>query len=113
MKLPRARGSLSAALIEMLNGDGAARAARLAPDDDEDLHLALFVCYELAYRGWDGVDDRWEWDLGLLRVRAVLGNQVETTLHELAGTPAPVDPDTVPARLNDMVAADGPSLSRF
>jgi hypothetical protein len=113
MKLPAPRGSVSAAVIEALSGRAAGLPATPAPDDEEDLHLALFVCYELAYRGWDGVDDRWEWDLGLLRLRAVLENQFETTLHELAGTPAPVDPDTVPARLNDMVAADGPSLSRF
>jgi hypothetical protein len=34
-----------------------------ATDDflhDEDLQLCLYVCYELANRGWDGVDDRWE-----------------------------------------------------
>src|SRR3954452_11182638 len=113
MKLPAPRGSVSAAVIEALSGRAAGLPATPAPDDEEDLHLALFVCYELAYRGWDGVDDRWEWNLGLLRLRAVLEHRFETTLHELAGTPAPVDPDTVPARLNDMVAADGPSLSRF
>src|SRR3954451_22549925 len=103
MKLPRARGSLSAALIEMLNGDGAARAARLAPDDDEDLHLALFICYELAYRGWDGVDDRWEWDLDLLRVRADLEARFEAHLAATVGSREPVAPSTVPAALSTIV----------
>src|SRR3954470_3027822 len=114
MKLPRARGSLSAALIEMLNGDGAARAARLAPDDDEDLHLTLFVCYELAYRGWDGVDDRWEWDGGLLHLRAAAERRFEGALHQPGGAPSPVEPRTVPARLRELAEQDsGPSLSGY
>ncbi len=38
-----------------------------------DLHLALYVCYELHYRGFAGVDPRWEWNPVLLSVR----NQLE------------------------------------
>jgi len=34
-----------------------------------DLQLALHVCYELHYRGFAQVDDRWEWDGGLLHLR--------------------------------------------
>jgi hypothetical protein len=37
-----------------------------------DLHLALYVCYELHYRGFTGVDDAWEWNPELLRLRARL-----------------------------------------
>jgi hypothetical protein len=37
-----------------------------------DLHLALYVCYELHYRGFAGVDPRWEWNPVLLAVRAQL-----------------------------------------
>jgi hypothetical protein len=37
-----------------------------------DLQLALHVLYELHYSGFAGVDDRWEWDPGLLHLRANL-----------------------------------------
>jgi hypothetical protein len=111
MKLPLPRGSVSAAVIDTLSGNGSALPGSPVPDDDEDLHLALFVCYELHYRGWDGVNDRWEWDPDLLRLRAALEHRFEAQLHALAGAPAPVDPASVPARLNELAVADGPSLS--
>ncbi|MGW1606730.1 iron-containing redox enzyme family protein, partial [Streptomyces eurythermus] len=38
----------------------------------DDLHLALYVCYELHYRGFAGVPAEREWDPELLRVRAAL-----------------------------------------
>jgi hypothetical protein len=34
-----------------------------------DLQLALYVCYELHYRGFAGVDPGWEWDASLLHLR--------------------------------------------
>ena len=37
-----------------------------------DLQLALYVCYELHYRGFDGVDAGWEWNPGLLYLRGLL-----------------------------------------
>jgi hypothetical protein len=37
-----------------------------------DLHLALYVCYELHYRGFARVDPRWEWNPELLAVRGQL-----------------------------------------
>jgi hypothetical protein len=37
-----------------------------------DLHLALYVCYELHYRGFAGVDPHWEWNAGLLHLRGQL-----------------------------------------
>ncbi len=59
----------------MLRGPRAA--AGLAPDPDadpwgEDLQLALYLCYELHYRSFEGVDDDLEWDPDLLRFRAGL-----------------------------------------
>jgi Iron-containing redox enzyme len=44
-----------------------------------DLQLALYMCYELHYRGFAGVDPTWEWNPGLLHLRA----QMERTF--LAG----------------------------
>jgi hypothetical protein len=84
------------------------------PTDDDDLHLALFVCYELAYRGWDGVDDDWEWDPALIEFRTGLEHQFLHALYELVGPPRPVDPETVAHGLAEVVAADdGPSLSGY
>jgi hypothetical protein len=37
-----------------------------------DLHLALYICYELHYRGFAGVDPTWEWNPGLLHLRGQL-----------------------------------------
>ncbi len=37
-----------------------------------DLQLALYVCYELHYRGFAGVDGDWEWNPGLLYLRGRL-----------------------------------------
>ena len=37
-----------------------------------DVQLTLYVCYELHYRGFAGVDDGWEWNPGLLHLRAQL-----------------------------------------
>ncbi|MFZ1162961.1 MAG: iron-containing redox enzyme family protein, partial [Mycobacterium sp.] len=37
-----------------------------------DLQLALYMCYELHYRGFAGVDPNWEWNPGLLHLRAQL-----------------------------------------
>lgn len=73
--LPVARGPLSAAVIDALRYGGEPRPALddTAPDAyGDDLQLALYVCYDLHYRGFAGVDDRWEWNPSLLAVRARL-----------------------------------------
>ncbi len=115
MQLPRARGPVSAALIDVLAGRATKLPAFARFGGDEDLHLTLFVCYELAYRGWDGVDDRWEWDPGMLRLRTAAEKRFESSLHDLVGTtPEDVDPALVPQRLGEIVAEDdGPGLSGY
>ena len=85
MRAPSPRGPLSAALLEALTGaPGPGPAVQAAADrsvavtrdviGDEDVQLALLVLYELHYRGVDGVDEAWEWQPDLLRVRASLEN---------------------------------------
>ena len=114
MKLPSPRGSLSAAVIDLLSGAGTGLPHPAVPDDDEDLQLTLFVCYELAYRGWDGVDDDWEWDPDLLRLRREAERLFAAGLDELVGPRTPADPDEIAAGLAAVVAADdGPSLSGY
>ncbi|MFJ8888331.1 iron-containing redox enzyme family protein [Streptomyces sp. NPDC102402] len=73
--LPRARGELSAGVTGYLRGDGSLPdpgAPRTAEPYGDDLQLALYVCYELHYRGFAGVRPELEWDPPLLAVRAAL-----------------------------------------
>ena len=83
MHLPRGRGPISSAVLAALAGSEPLDAVVLAdrvsalPDTvdvtvDEDFHLALWTLYELHYRGFEGVDDDWEWDPDLIRVRNAL-----------------------------------------
>jgi len=85
------------------------------PLSDDDLHLALYCCYELHYRGFDGVDERWEWDPALLTLRARLEAVFARGLDDaLAGWRAPAaDAATMDLALRAIADADeAPSLSR-
>jgi heme oxygenase-like protein len=83
--------------------------------DADDLQLALYCCYELHYRGFEGVDDRWEWEPSLLALRGALERDFERELHELVGRPgAPPEPTEIDALLREaMQADDAPSVSTF
>ncbi|TXL89999.1 iron-containing redox enzyme family protein [Streptomyces sp. IB2014 016-6] len=75
--LPTGRGELSDGLLRALLGRPGARlpsgsVAGEALPYGEDLHLALYICYELHYRGFRGVDPDWEWNPELLRLRGEL-----------------------------------------
>jgi hypothetical protein len=79
---------------------------------DDDLHLALYVLYELHYRGFAGVDDEAEWDTGLLRLRARLESQFVSALMTEVGPPAPCEPRAVRSEIERVIAnGSGPSLS--
>ncbi|WP_410876264.1 iron-containing redox enzyme family protein [Nocardia sp. A7] len=86
--LPRPRGELSAAVIESLTrppGSVVPTAPELDPYS-EDLQLTLHTCYELHYQGFAGVDENWEWDPDLLRLRLDLENRFRSALHaDVAG----------------------------
>ncbi|MFD9877075.1 iron-containing redox enzyme family protein [[Kitasatospora] papulosa] len=88
--LPRARGELSAGVIAFLRDDGALPdrgAARDADPYGDDLQLALYVCYELHYRGFAGVRPELEWDPPLLTVRGALEDRFLTALrHDVPAT---------------------------
>lgn len=76
--LPPPRGPITEGLIDRLASPPAAGRTPVAqPVDDGDPwggdhQLALYVCYELHYRGFAGVPEQWEWDPGLLTLRASL-----------------------------------------
>jgi hypothetical protein len=122
---PAPRGPLSATVLAALHAVpgslSALHAAALDLSDvadalaDDDLQLALYCCYELHYRGFDGVDERWEWDPGLLALRTRLEDAFEAALQEaLAGwTPPRADAATMDVALRAIADADAfPSLAR-
>jgi hypothetical protein len=51
----------------------------------EDLAIALYTCYELHYRGFTGVDPMWEWEPGLLGLRAAMEGVFLAALRTDAG----------------------------
>ncbi|WNI14887.1 iron-containing redox enzyme family protein [Actinacidiphila sp. ITFR-21] len=94
--LPAPRGPLSAGIAAALTGpQGTAPdprgAAAVADPYGEDLHLALYLLYELHYRGFAGVDDDREWDPALMPVRRALEDRFLGALR--ADVPAGRDID--------------------
>ncbi len=83
---PAARGPLSAAVLERLHGGSGSIDLLIDRLDAEpygdDLQLALYVCYELHYRGFEGVDDDLEWDPVLLAARAAMEGQFLAATRE-------------------------------
>ncbi|WP_326589748.1 iron-containing redox enzyme family protein [Streptomyces brevispora] len=82
--LPRSRGDLSAGVLAHLRGTGKLPAVRSATGADpygDDLQLALYICYELHYRGFAEVDPASEWDPALLEVRGALERRFESALR--------------------------------
>ncbi|MFL5818835.1 MAG: iron-containing redox enzyme family protein [Conexibacter sp.] len=119
LSLPPARGPLSSALLQGVRREPGTAVAwpttvmSADPVGDEDLQLALYLCYELHYGGIVGVDPAWEWDPGLLTFRAALERPFEAALR--AGVPAAEESELaeVGSALQRIVAADdGPPLSR-
>jgi hypothetical protein len=113
--LPLARGPVSEALVAALH-DRPHQLDRPSGDiEAEDLQLALYCCYELHYRGFDGVADEWEWEPSLLALRAELERRFEAELLKLAGPAGePPDPAEIDVALRElMLADDGPSLSTY
>ncbi|MFD7455771.1 MULTISPECIES: iron-containing redox enzyme family protein [unclassified Streptomyces] len=83
-RLPEPRGPLSAAVVDCLRAAGPAPDAGAAAAADpygDDLQLALYVCYELHYRGFAGVAPDREWDPELLRFRAALEHRFLSALR--------------------------------
>ncbi len=113
-RLPEIRGPLSAAVVETLAGgrrDEFDHDAAIGADPfGEDLQLALHVCYELHYQGFDGVDPAWEWDPRLLGFRSGLEHAFLDGIR--AAVPGG---DDVEGLLDEMLVepVDGEGVSHF
>jgi Iron-containing redox enzyme len=84
------------------------------PLGDDDLHLALYLCYELHYRGLPGVDELWEWEPSLLALRRTLEGQFEDALRDAVPfEESSADQQEVDLALRDIAAQEGPSVSAF
>ena len=110
--LPTPRGDTSDALVAAL------RTGRPVPDvpvaafdplSDDDLHLALYACYELHYRGFDGVDDSREWDPSVIELRRRLESAFESALRDAIRLEGD---DAVGVIAAIAATATGPSLSQ-
>jgi hypothetical protein len=118
-ELPSPRGPLSAWLLERLAArpDDDVPAAPRVEDDPltgDDLHLALYLAYELHYRSLPGVDDAWEWRPALLAFRAALERPFEDALRAVVDAMPPVPDGPIDVRLREVLRLDdGPSLSAF
>jgi hypothetical protein len=115
MQLPSPRGPITDTIFDALQRsphDFDTPPIEGDPLTGEDFHLALYVIYELAYRGVERIDDQWEWEPSLIRVRRELEHAFETALRHSVPTSDP--PDDIPRALRMLADSDqGPSLADY
>ncbi|MFI8235514.1 iron-containing redox enzyme family protein [Streptomyces sp. NPDC085900] len=110
---PSPRGPVSAGVKGYLLDNGPLpRPETVAAADPygDDLQIALYLSYELHYRGLAGVPPEREWDTDLLRTRAALEHRFLTTLR--ADTTVH---DSVEDALGDLLVepVEGSGVSHF
>jgi hypothetical protein len=113
---PRPRGPLTEALISALRGPTGPLRLPLArgsdPVRDDDEACALYLCFELTYRGLAGVDDRWEHEPSLIGFR----RHLEDRLAEAIRSSVPAidwDGSVVTGIRAALAADDSPSVSAY
>jgi hypothetical protein len=114
MLVPKPRGALSGALFEVLRGTATSwdHVLSTEPDHDDDAQIALWSLYELHYRGFDDVDDAFEWQPEALHLRRALEQPFEARLRERYDAPHLTAPFA--ESFFDYVSShDGRSLASF
>jgi hypothetical protein len=83
--------------------------------EDDDLQLALWCCYELHYRGFEDVDDGWEWHPAVTAFHGSLERRWIASLRGLAGQGvSDVPAGELPAALWALARrGGGPDLSGY
>ncbi|WUJ70118.1 iron-containing redox enzyme family protein [Kribbella soli] len=117
MQLPSPRGRLSTWLTNRLTRrDNTPLTPQIDPLDrpyaDDDLQLALWVAYELQYRGFDDVSPDFQWDPDVIAFRTRLERPWTDWLETNCRVTATAEPVATQLRaLTD--AADGPRLAPY
>jgi hypothetical protein len=116
--LPSPPGAMTAALFEALCEPVGPVVLTAETEDDvlasDDFQLALYVLYELHYRGFADVDEAWEWEPSLLAFRRELETSFGDAVRDVALPVQPVAADELDLALREILdAGTGPSLSRF
>jgi hypothetical protein len=119
--LPPVRGPWTEALYALLTGADTCVEFGISPPvaagedplTDDDLQMALYLCYELHYADIEGVDPRMEWSPVVLMFRAALEAEFERAVQ--AAVPARTSmPAQIGTELQRLVREDdGPALARF
>jgi hypothetical protein len=119
-RLPRPRGPVGERLFAALATAPHALTSEEVEAEDalagEDLHLSLYVAYELHYRGFDEVDPAWEWEPSLIALRRELERPFEEALRAELGEPGGggVRPEEMDLALREVAESDDtPSLSHY
>lgn len=83
MMIPQARGEFSDALFAALRVPTRSWEHVLSryPEDRADFQIALWTLYELHYRGFRDASQDWEWNPGVLQIRARLEREFEQGLR--------------------------------
>ncbi|MGI8520198.1 MAG: iron-containing redox enzyme family protein [Actinomycetota bacterium] len=115
MFLPDPRGPLSRHLLERLvqsPHDFPSPPPEGDPLEDDDFHLALYLCYELHYRGLTGVSEAWEWNPSQIAFRQSLEVRFEDALR--SRIPVESSNGDIAARLRAVTETDShPSLADY
>jgi hypothetical protein len=82
--------------------------------EDDDLQLALWCCYELHYRGFEDVDDGWQWHPAVTAFRGAVEREWVASLRVLAGGTDAVPAGSLPGALRELAGrGGGPDLARY
>lgn len=115
MQPPPPRGSLTERIRESLISGSTTplgSGSGWVPDDADDAQLALWMLYELHYRGFEGVDDRLEWEPTLISLRRHLEDDLEQELRTRLRK-ADVTLESAEGIFDLVEQHDGPSLAAY